>query len=497
MKKNKKLVVATIVFAIFLLGLFLRVYKVGEVPASLNWDETASAYNAFTIFSWGKDEWGNKFPLIFKSFGDDKHLVHIYLTAPFVGFLGNTIFAARISSVLVGSISVLFAYLIGKYMLGSVIAGIFASLFLSISMYSVYYSRGLWETNFALSFLIIGLGVFFYSLRKKNKFIPISFVFFGLSLLSYHSSKIVILALVPLLVILYAKDLIRNKKIFAFSILVFCLFIFLLTIEPKLLGTARIGQTKFSKDDVSSTMLYQKTDNYLIGYLNYSFNNYKKYFTWDYLVESGDQSARGYLGDKGQIGIVMLVLSVVGVISLIFMKKVRPLVTLVVWLLVSPVAGALSSVSPHAVRTLFILGPFVLASAAGVSGITYILGKKIYIYSFAFLIVLVLVAQIFVTYREYLDNFNLKNPHDWQGGMEEIVSFIQKNSEYKNIFMTKEGRQPYIYFLYYLAYPLPKLLDSVTMTRVLVQVIILLMFSGNMTKEGITLEIGTMSRVPQ
>jgi len=79
------------------------VYKQDQSPPSLNWDEAAAAYNAYTISRWGKDEWGNKFPLVFTSFRDDKHPVHIYLTVPFVALLGNTDFAARLSGILASS----------------------------------------------------------------------------------------------------------------------------------------------------------------------------------------------------------------------------------------------------------------------------------------------------------------------------------------------------------------------------------------------------------
>jgi hypothetical protein len=74
--------------AILVLAVILRFYKLGQAPPSLSWDETAVGYNAWTILHWGKDEWGKTLPLVFKSFEDDKHPVHIYFTAPTVAFFG-------------------------------------------------------------------------------------------------------------------------------------------------------------------------------------------------------------------------------------------------------------------------------------------------------------------------------------------------------------------------------------------------------------------------
>ena len=59
--KNK---VKVVLFIIILLAAFLRIYKLDQVPVSLNWDEAAFGYNAYTIANWGKDEWGDSFPLV-------------------------------------------------------------------------------------------------------------------------------------------------------------------------------------------------------------------------------------------------------------------------------------------------------------------------------------------------------------------------------------------------------------------------------------------------
>ena len=57
---------------------FLRIYKIATVPPGLNQDETAIGYNAYSILVTGRDEWGEKYPLYFKSFGDYKLPIYIY-----------------------------------------------------------------------------------------------------------------------------------------------------------------------------------------------------------------------------------------------------------------------------------------------------------------------------------------------------------------------------------------------------------------------------------
>ena len=58
-------------FLIILLAFFLRIIKVGSLPA-LYTDEAAFGYNAYSILKTGRDEYNQPLPLILRSFGDYK-----------------------------------------------------------------------------------------------------------------------------------------------------------------------------------------------------------------------------------------------------------------------------------------------------------------------------------------------------------------------------------------------------------------------------------------
>ena len=92
----------------------MRLYRLTSVPPSISWDEAAVGYNAFTISHWGKDEWGKIFPLVFKSFEDYKHPVHIYLTSVAVAVLGLNDFAVRLPSALFGVGNVILIYFLAQ-----------------------------------------------------------------------------------------------------------------------------------------------------------------------------------------------------------------------------------------------------------------------------------------------------------------------------------------------------------------------------------------------
>lgn len=107
-KKNFKLIL------IFILALCLRLFWLGRFPVSLNRDEAAIGWNAYSILKTGKDEWGEFLSLSFKSFGDYKMPLYIYFTVPFVALFGFSEFSVRFPSAFFGSLTVLLVYFLVK-----------------------------------------------------------------------------------------------------------------------------------------------------------------------------------------------------------------------------------------------------------------------------------------------------------------------------------------------------------------------------------------------
>src|SRR3989338_6493487 len=93
------------------LALVLRFYQLGQNPPSLDWDETAHGYNAYSILKTGRDEYGYKFPLSFRSFDDYKPPVYTYLVVPSIFVFGLNDFAVRMPSAFLGVLAVIFTYL--------------------------------------------------------------------------------------------------------------------------------------------------------------------------------------------------------------------------------------------------------------------------------------------------------------------------------------------------------------------------------------------------
>lgn len=205
--KGKNLKYVLLLIGILLIAFVLRVYKISSNPPSVFWDEASVGYNAYTISHWGKDEWGKILPLAFRSFGEYKLPVHIYLTAPFVLLFNLSAFSVRIPAALFGVASVYLIYLVGRKMFKSELVGLAAAFVLAVSPYNLQFSRFNHELNFAIFFFLLGLYLFYEGLEKRKKLIPLSYLSFGISLISYNAAKIIVPFMVLLLTVLYFKKL--------------------------------------------------------------------------------------------------------------------------------------------------------------------------------------------------------------------------------------------------------------------------------------------------
>jgi hypothetical protein len=76
-------------------------------PPGFYRDETAIAYNAYTLGTSGKDEYGASFPLFIKSFGDYKSPLYVYLLAGVFAVTGPSAHVARDFSAVLGLAAVL------------------------------------------------------------------------------------------------------------------------------------------------------------------------------------------------------------------------------------------------------------------------------------------------------------------------------------------------------------------------------------------------------
>lgn len=434
---------------VILTAFFLRVYKIDQIPPSLTWDEVSVGYNAWTIANYGQDEWGETFPLAFKSFEEYKLPVHIYMTAISVKLFGLNEIVTRAPSAIFGTLNIVLIFFLAKKILKSSLAGLFASFSLAVSPYAIHFSRFNHEANFTLFFFILGLLLFLIGLEKE-KLLTVGFLSFGVSLISYNAAKVIVPGLILLLCLFFIKKLIKNKY-FYIGAVIFSLFLGLILINPGLSGKSRAEQTGgFSLLD--QDVLVQR---------------YLSYFTTDYLFFKGDKNPRLGVQVTGQFYLVESLFLILGIMMLI--NKLKIGFFLLVWALIGPIPGVLfggEDEIPHAARAIFVLGSWQMISAAGLLGLLNTIDKfKLKVstwikYTITLVVIILMAIQFKSWFINYMNEFN-KYAVDYQYGMKEIVQYISDNDKYSKIYMTEVRSQPYIFFLYYLKTPLSNFLDSV------------------------------------
>lgn len=207
-KKSFVILAGIIIFAAF-----LRFYKLSFNPPGLYVDEAATGYNAFSILKTGKDEYGKSFPIFFRSFGDYKMPLNIYLTVLPVWALGLNVFSVRLMSAFFGSITMYLVYLLTKEIFkNDEKLALWSAFIYAVSPWSMFISRVCFEGNIGLFLLLLALLVQLKAMKTRSKKIMIiSVIAYALSAYSYHTERFISPAIMLFVLLLnYLKTFRKN-----------------------------------------------------------------------------------------------------------------------------------------------------------------------------------------------------------------------------------------------------------------------------------------------
>src|SRR3989344_7975085 len=146
-----------IISLLFFLSLFLRVWRLGEIPVSLTDDEVRIAYNAYSIWQTGKDVNGTFMPILFHNSSYAFNPVPIYLTSPIVGLFGLNIVTTRFLFALTGALTVILLYGIARKLLKNDSAAFLSALVLTVNPWHLHISRIAYEGGLSLFFYTLGI----------------------------------------------------------------------------------------------------------------------------------------------------------------------------------------------------------------------------------------------------------------------------------------------------------------------------------------------------
>lgn len=195
-------------FILFLLmGIAVRIWQLGGVPADINQDEAFSGYEALSLLRAGMDSHGYSFPVYLVAWGSGMNALNSYLMMPFLALFGAETWVIRLPQVIVACLTLLAVYFLMKRIINER-AALCALFLLAVSPWHIMMSRWGLESNLAPGFLIFGLYFFLRGLENSHFFL-LSALFYGLSLYSYAT----IWPFVPVMLLLQFGYCLFSKKI--------------------------------------------------------------------------------------------------------------------------------------------------------------------------------------------------------------------------------------------------------------------------------------------
>ena len=429
----------------------MRGYLLGKIPAGLNRDEAAIGITAYSLRQTGSDEYGQSFPLSFKSFGDWKLPAYIYASILPVEVLGLNQLSVRSVSFIAGTLTVVLAFFIGKGVFRSVKAALLTAFMLAITPWHIHFSRIASEANLAVLFVSAGTVIYLYR-SYSLKWLIIASIFFGLSLFTYHANHVFSPLLFLFLLFNLRKDKIK-AFIFAAPFLVLALIIFSQTLfsadKTKLAGLSFFAdryslyeRTDLLRLDHSADFSVSRLLHNKITYVSGRFTEgFLRSLSPEFLVIRGGGNSQHNIPNFGNLYIWEYPILFAG-IYFIFRHRLPWRILVIFWLLAAILPSAITRDSPHSARMFPVMPLMALLTTAG---LRFIRGC---------LLSLVFTTVMSLSLLTYLDQYFLHFPVNsekmWGGGYRRLVESVGKyQPEYREIVMDKPENSPYIYFLFY------------------------------------------------
>jgi len=454
------------IWLIFLLALFFRLFGLSDFPAGFTPDEAAQGYTAYSILKTKSDEWGVKFPLNPRSFGDFKAPLYTYLTIPSIGVFGLNKFAVRFPSALLGSLAVLVVYfLVNELFKNKPNLGLFSALLLAFSPWHISLSRGALEANLTVLLMPLAVLLFLRGIRH-SWFMLLGLFVFGLNLFTYHSAKLVTPLVLLALIFWQKRELLisfkKNKAVFLLSGGIFLFLILLIFLGFNTGAGTRasdIGIFSGGWQSVSETrFLAVKSglpdavsrifNNKLTFVWGEFIKNYFSYLSPQFLFTQGaGEATYGMIPGIGVLYFLEMFFILPAVYFLIKEKDKR-LLFLFFWVLVSPIAAALArGVGYHANRVAIMMPAIQIISAYGAVGLIEMTKDKFKKISSCAIFLLIIFSFVFFLEKYFFYAPSVNGPKMGYGWDKAVLSL--KDSNKKQVIVSRNLSEPQAYIMFF------------------------------------------------
>lgn len=476
--RHKKVLFAATVVLFIALGLFLRVYQIGENPPGTYWDETAILMDARSIIETGRDVHGNNWlQALYPSYGDYKLPVFIWFVSPFVAIFGSQPIAVRFPSLVIGLLTIAIGALIAgelskhwrkKQRVWFQIGTVFV---LSVSYWAIHFSRVGFEA--VLAQLLIGIAVWaLLRAREKPWFWLLAGGVGAVSIFTYYSARFVwpvlwlffVLPLVPKLKLLRHKKHLSVRLQIASAAVSIVVFFFAFSImtgsplysaseqfrlsSPSIMSiepfVKQANEAQSVEGDTPAGKLFLNRRVYQVRAL---LNQLSANASLNTLFVSGDANPRHGSGYLGLFPLILLPVFLVGVLSLLKHHRFN-FALLIAWWAVALLPASVALEVPHALRSLNALLPLSLIMGYGLSTLWLYRHKLQPLLLIGFFGILGFELLQFSQY--YFEVYPQVTTKEWQAGYRELALHLWANRDTVPALWANTGDDRF--FLWFLAY---------------------------------------------
>lgn len=455
---------------IFFIALFLRFWHLDKFPVSLNWDEVSHGYNAYSLLKTGKDQWNMDWPIFnFRAYGDYPTTLNMYLTIPFVYFLGLNEISIRLPSALLGFGLVIVSFFLGKLLFKNTKAALLLMFITAISPWTLFPSRAVFQSTVAQFFFALGILLVLYSIKNKSKLILPGLVCLALSTYGYHNTRIVVPLMSVLILLIFWKScvkfLFKNKIFSLFSILIFIAILlpqflnffdsssrarsrWVFIINPASINTINENRNNFNGHPLIAKLVYNKPT-YFVSEVS---KNYLEFLNPKTLFFTGTQNYQFNIPNTGVLFPVLLPFFYLGILVAVknSFKKDKLSLTLIAWSIIGLIPAVITSGDFPIIRAMTLLPlPQIFITLGIILILKYLKQTNIKLIFILFLI-LINSIQAFDYMKNYFNNYSTDYSQAWQYGYKEAVNFAkEKYQKYDQIIVTKKYGEAHEYFLFF------------------------------------------------
>lgn len=258
-------------FAIFVVFMFSRLFRLGTLPYGVNVDEMAIGLDGKYLSEYGMDRNLDHLPVYPKNHGGGMSALYVYMLAILFKFVPYSITAVRIPAVLTGILCFFYSFRLCKELFNDKATALLGPIFVTIMPFYMSSQRWGLDCNQFLSLMTVAL---FYYIRAvkhgKIKDYVFSGIWLGITLYTYVISYVVLVVFL-LLTVLYLVCIkeFSFKKYVALAIPLFLLALPLILFQ--LVNMGIIPEFTFLGSDYHKLTIYRESE---IS-LSYFANNLK------------------------------------------------------------------------------------------------------------------------------------------------------------------------------------------------------------------------------